>query len=94
MRLRWCAAGLAALQGAGSTPPRKLPASHMTGDGRCPALLLKHASPNNQLFIPSPAALCAWACRTLLSKKYGCANISFTHDPYSVIASSNKASCG
>lgn len=28
--------------------------------------------------------------RMLLSKKYGCANISFTHDPMSVIASSNK----
>ncbi|PSC71591.1 CBL-interacting kinase 32 [Micractinium conductrix] len=30
--------------------------------------------------------------KTLLSKKYGCANISFTHDPFSVIASSNKGS--
>ncbi len=29
-------------------------------------------------------------CSMLLSKKYGCANISFTHDPMSVIASSNK----
>lgn len=29
-------------------------------------------------------------CRMLLSKKYGCANVSFTHDPMSVIASSNK----
>jgi hypothetical protein len=26
----------------------------------------------------------------LLTKKYGCANITFTHDPFSVITSSNK----
>lgn len=52
-------------------------ASNMPGQTPC------HALPCRRLRLP---------CRTLLSRKYGCANISFTHDPYSVIASSNKAS--
>lgn len=32
--------------------------------------------------------------RLLLSKKYGCANITYTHDPFSVITSSNKVRQG
>ena len=65
------------------------------GDGRINSIdfhrtedLLVTANDNDEIKVYNTQT--AQVQKTLLSKKYGVANIAFTHDPNSVIYSSNK----